>query len=904
MTNSNLFDKIYNPQKIEQEIQKKWETNQEFKTVENDPKFPKGKFYACSMLPYPSGRLHMGHVRNYTINDVIARHKRMMGYNVLMPMGWDAFGLPAENAALAKKLSPSKWTSSNIATMKKQLRSLGLAIDWSREFATCSPDYYKWNQWLFLKMLDKGIAYKKTGVVNWDPVDKTVLANEQVIEGLGWRSGAKVEKREIPMYYLAITKYSKDLLMGLKSLDWPNRVKIMQEKWIGISEGLQFSFQHKIKNKENKLIDNGELSVYTTRPDTMMGVTFVAVAADHPVAKHAGQVDKKVADFINDCKLNSQTEAEVAVREKKGIFTGLLVNHPLTGGEIPIWISNYVIMTYGGGAVMGVPAHDERDFYFAKKYAIPIKQVIEPIKNSSQRQKFDSLDWKDWYAVKEKTICINSGIYSGLKREQALQKIIKDIEKLKVGKKTTQTRLRDWGISRQRYWGTPIPIIHCKTCGAVPVPEKDLPVTLPVNITPDGSGNPLSKCKEFLQTKCPICSEDARRETDTMDTFIDSSWYFLRYCSPDSKKLLLDSRVDYWMPMDQYIGGIEHAVLHLLYARFWTRVMRTLGLLKFEEPFSNLLTQGMVLNQTFYKKDIAKQTVFFNPEEVLIHKDQKGRVDSATLLKDNSPVSVGGSEKMSKSKNNGVDPQSLINLYGADTARVFIIFASPPEQTLEWSSDGMEGSHKFLKRLWGFCFLHQEKINNNNSIKLASNLFGNSSESNLRRQTYEILRQATYDIQRQHFNTVVSATMKLLNTLEKYISLCINSPKLKNLELGESNEFLVESLSILIRVLYPIAPHITETIWEKLGFFSVFGNLISTRWPQIDESALVLTEIEIVLQINGKVRSNLKVHSEATDKDIIDTAVKSDSFKKFSLGKGIQKTIIVPNRLINIVLEK
>ena len=903
MTESNLFEKNYNPQKIEKEIQKKWETNKQFKVVENDPKFSKGKYYACSMLPYPSGRLHMGHVRNYTINDVIARWKRMMGYNVLMPMGWDAFGLPAENAALAKNLSPSEWTNSNISSMKKQLISLGFAIDWSREFSTCSPDYYKWNQWLFLKMLEKGIAYKKTGLVNWDPVDKTVLANEQVIDGIGWRSGAKVEKREIPMYYLAITKYSKELVDELGSLEWPNRVKIMQNNWIGRSTGLRFSFAHKIKNEKNKSICNGQLNVFTTRPDTVMGVTFVAIAAEHPIAAYVSQVDSKVFDFVKSCKEGAQTEAEIAVREKEGVFTGLSVVHPLTSKKIPLWISSYVIMAYGDGAVMGVPAHDQRDFQFALKYNIPIKQVIQPKDNSKKIYKFNSDTWQDWYASKENAICVNSGKYNGLDRDEAVRKIVSDIEKLQIGGETNQTRLRDWGISRQRYWGTPIPIIHCKICGSVPVPEESLPVVLPKNLKPDGSGNPLLTCREFFETKCPKCGEEAKRETDTMDTFVDSSWYFLRYCSSDSKNSMVDSRVNYWMPMDQYIGGIEHAVLHLLYARFWTKVMKTLKLVSFDEPFNSLLTQGMVLNQTFYKKDNSKNTVYYNPEDIEIHRDKKGKIIDATLLEDNSKVSLGGSEKMSKSKNNGVDPQTLIDLYGADTARLFTIFAAPPEQTLEWSSDGMEGSHKFLKRLWVFCFSHKEKINKE-SIVLSANLIGKTTKSELRKQTHEILKQADFDIRRQHYNTVVSAAMKLLNTLEKTVNSILNFPKTQNSELGETNEIFVESVSILIRILYPIAPHITDTIWEKLSFISVHGNLISAKWPEIDETALIQEEVNFVLQINGKVRSSLKLNSTVSNDEIIEAAMQSDAFQKFNQGKEIQKTIIIPNRLINIVLEK
>ena len=666
----------YKPSNFEEKWLAFWQENQTYSSDYTDIPNP---YYVLEMFPYPSGKLHMGHVRNYTINDVMARWKRMMGYNVLMPMGWDAFGLPAENAALAKNLSPSEWTYSNIATMKKQLISLGLAIDWSREITTCSADYYKWNQWLFLRMLEKGIAYKKTGTVNWDPKDKTVLANEQVIDGFGWRSGVKVEKREIPMYYLAITKYSKQLVQGLEKLEWPDRVKTMQENWIGRSSGLQASFKHSIFDDSNTLISNGLLDVYTTRPDTIMGVTFVAIAPEHPISSFLTSINPQVELFVNNHK-SALTEAEIATREKAGINTQLSVEHPLTKEKIPLWISNYVIMSYGNGAVMGVPAHDERDFEFAKKYKILIKQVIQPKLKSNE---FDVAHWKEWYSKKENCICINSGKYSGLDRNEAVKKIISDVEKLNLGKRKTETRLRDWAISRQRYWGTPIPIIHCNKCGSVSVPDDQLPVTLPENITPDGSGNPLLDSKNFIETNCPKCGGIAKRETDTMDTFIDSSWYFLRYCCFDSQDKMVDSRVDYWLPMDQYIGGIEHAVLHLLYARFWIKVMNDLGLIEFREPFKNLLTQGMVLNQTFYKKDKDGKQTFYNPDEIKVKRDKRGKVIGAFLSADKSQVLIGGSEKMSKSKNNGVDPESIILKYGADPARILPFLLHPHNKA--WS---------------------------------------------------------------------------------------------------------------------------------------------------------------------------------------------------------------------------
>ncbi|MBU6503989.1 MAG: leucine--tRNA ligase, partial [Burkholderiales bacterium] len=666
------------------------------------------KFYACSMLPYPSGKLHMGHVRNYTINDMLTRYLRMKGYNVLMPMGWDAFGLPAENAAMKNGVPPAKWTYDNIAYMKRQMQAMGLAIDWSREVATCDPDYYKWNQWLFLKMLDKGIAYRKTQLVNWDPVDQTVLANEQVIDGRGWRTGALVEKREIPGYYLKITDYAEELLDSVshKLPGWPERVRLMQENWIGRSEGVRFAFTHDIRGEDGALIQDGRLHVFTTRADTIMGVTFCAVAPEHPLATHAARSNPKLASFIEACKKGGTTEAELAAREKEGMFTGLYVRHPLEGDPIALWVGNYVLMSYGDGAVMGVPAHDERDFAFALKYGLAIRQVV-----LVDGETFNYHRWQDWYADKQRGVTINSDSFSGLPCNEAVQAVAHALQVRGLGEKKTTWRLRDWGVSRQRYWGTPIPIIHCPAHGAVPVPEKDLPVLLPQDCVPDGSGNPLLKHEGFhAGVTCPICGAAARRETDTMDTFVDSSWYFMRYCDPHSTDKMVAQGADYWMPMDQYIGGIEHAILHLLYARFWTRVMRDLGLVKIDEPFTRLLTQGMVLNHIYSRRGDAGGKDYFWPQDVQPVIDPDGKQVGARLknavgeLPAGTLIDYEGVGTMSKSRNNGVDPQDLIEKYGADTARLYTMFTAPPEATLEWNDLAVEGSYRFLKRVWGFAF--------------------------------------------------------------------------------------------------------------------------------------------------------------------------------------------------------
>jgi leucyl-tRNA synthetase len=889
------MSKDYDYRRIEAAAQADWDSAKAYQVSEGAVDAAgqkKPKYYACSMLPYPSGKLHMGHVRNYTINDVMARQLRMQGYNVLMPMGWDAFGMPAENAAIQNKVPPAQWTYDNIAYMKKQMVAMGLAIDWSREVATCSPDYYRWNQWLFLKMLEKGIAYRKTQVVNWDPIDQTVLANEQVIDGRGWRSGALVEKREIPGYYFNITAYAEQLLDGLDGLGWPERVKTMQQNWIGKSRGVRFAFKHQIADDQGNFIQDGLLYVFTTRADTIMGVTFCAVAAEHPLATKAAADHPALAAFIEKCKTGSVIESDVATQEKEGMFTGLYVTHPLTHEQVPVWVGNYVLMSYGDGAVMGVPAHDERDFAFALKYKLPIKQVIA-LKGESPM--FNPTRWEDWYAQKEGVICLNSDKFDGMSHQEAVSAVAQDLEKMGIGEIKTTYRLRDWGISRQRYWGTPIPIIHCGDethpgCGAVPVPEADLPVVLPEDCVPDGSGNPLNKRTDFLNAKCPKCGKPARRETDTMDTFVDSSWYFMRYTGPDAKTMV-DERNEYWMPMDQYIGGIEHAILHLLYARFWTKVMRDLNLISFDEPFQNLLTQGMVLNETYYSEDATGKKTWLNPLDVELDLDEKGRPQGAKLKdgSSKSPVIIGGVEKMSKSKNNGVDPQALIDQYGADTARLFVMFAAPPEQQLEWSGAGVDGASRFLRRVWMYSSSQADALRN-----VPDQILGNLSESEkeLRREVHTILKQANFDYQRRQYNTVVSAAMKMLNVLEPI-----------KLDQGSSISapVLRECLSILLRILYPVVPHLTHVLWKDIGYESHSGSLLDAPWPDVDESALVQTEITLMLQINGKLRGDIRVPADASKEQIEALALQSEPALKALNGGAPRKIIVVPGRLVNIV---
>jgi leucyl-tRNA synthetase len=844
----------YDPRSIESDAQSFWESRRSFRVTE-DPSRP--KFYCLSMFPYPSGKLHMGHVRNYTIGDVLTRHYRMRGRNVLQPMGWDAFGLPAENAAMANKVPPARWTRDNIAYMKQQLKSLGFALDWERELATCDPDYYKWNQWLFTRLFRKGLAYKKTGVVNWDPVDQTVLANEQVIEGRGWRTGAPVEKREIPMYFFRITKYAEELLGALEGMDgWPEQVKLMQKNWIGRSEGVRIGFEYSLDHQKKTLW------VFTTRADTLMGTSFCAVAAEHPIAAWAAEKNPEVRKFVDECKRGTVVEAELAQIEKKGMPTGIYCTHPISGEKIPVWVGNYVLMTYGEGAVMGVPAHDERDFAFALKYGLAIPQVIDVGNFSTDK-------WDDSYTDHGR--CINSGKYNGLEYQQAVDSIASDLQKKNLGEKQIQWRLRDWGISRQRYWGCPIPIVHCASCGDVPVPDEQLPVLLPEHLVPDGSGNPLAKLPAFYETKCPSCGKPAKRETDTMDTFVDSSWYFARYACPDQVNAMVDERARYWMAVDQYIGGIEHAILHLLYSRFFMRAMRDEGLLEVSEPFTNLLTQGMVLAETYYRDTPEGRREWVHPSEVVLVRDAKGKIVSAKT-QDGGEVVFDGVGTMSKSRNNGVDPQQLIEKYGADTARFFIIFASPPTSTLEWSDEGVEGSYRFLKRLWNYAL----NFSGGNSDKA-----GNSKD--VRYEIHSVLKQANYDLAKHQFNTVASAAMKILNALERFS--------------GARNEVTAEGLSILLRLLSPICPHACHTLWRELGFGE---DVMSAAWPEPDAAALEQDEIDYVVQVGGKTRGNVRVPKSADQKTT--EAMAAEAVTKYIQGKAIRKTIIVPGRLINIVI--
>ena len=907
----------YSPQEVESAAQAHWQMRDAYRVTEDQEK---KKFYACSMLPYPSGKLHMGHVRNYTINDMLTRQLRMQGWNVLMPMGWDAFGLPAENAALKNKVPPAQWTYDNIAYMKKQMQAMGLAIDWSREFATCDPEYYKWNQWLFLKMLEKGIAYRKTQVVNWDPVDQTVLANEQVIDGRGWRTGALVEKREIPGYYLKITDYAQELLDHVQVggdkatlTGWPDKVRLMQENWIGKSSGVRFAFTHDIKNAAGELIQDGKMYVFTTRADTIMGVTFCAVAPEHPLAQHAAASNPALAAFIEACKQGGTTEAELALKEKEGMPTGLFVTHPLTGAQVEVWVGNYVLMGYGDGAVMGVPAHDERDFAFALKYGLPIAQVT-----AVEGASFSATAWQEHYADKQKCVCVNSGVLDGLGHAEAVDKVAQLLAEKGLGEKKTTWRLRDWGVSRQRYWGTPIPIIHCADCGPQPVPEKDLPVVLPQDLVPDGSGNPLIKSEAFhAGVVCPCCQKPARRETDTMDTFVDSSWYFMRYCDAHNSEKMVADGVDYWMRdqqhaaggsgMDQYIGGIEHAILHLLYARFWTKVMRDLGLVKVDEPFTKLLTQGMVLNHIYSRKSAKGAKDYFWPHDIEHVLDESGKVIGAKLknaadssdglLPVGTEITYEGVGTMSKSKNNGVDPQHLIEKYGADTARLYTMFTSPPELTLEWNDAAVEGSYRFLRRVYNYAQrllgvdygaaidLVGERKN------LAEIAFDPVSKA-LRLEIHTVLKQVDYDYQRMQYNTVVSGAMKMLNALEDF----------KGLDSAEGQIAAIESFGILLRVLYPATPHLTHVLWSELGYANKQGDLLDAAWPQPDPSALVQDELELMLQINGKLRGKVRVPASADKAEIERLALACEDAQKHIEGATPKKIVVVPGRLVNIVV--
>ncbi|MDO8350349.1 MAG: leucine--tRNA ligase [Gallionella sp.] len=892
----------YHPASIEQQARQHWDDSGTFRALETSDK---PKYYCLSMFPYPSGKLHMGHVRYYTIGDVLSRYHRMKGYNVMQPMGWDAFGLPAENAAQAHNVPPAAWTYDNIDYMRRQLKSLGLGIDWSREVTTCTPEYYRWEQWLFTRLFKKGVIYKKTASVNWDPVDHTVLANEQVIDGRGWRSGALVEKRDIPMYFFRITQYADELLQDLDTLDgWPEQVKTMQANWIGKSYGCEIGFRiegsvlSSAASDPQSPILNPVLKVYTTRADTIMGVTFVAVAAEHPLATYAAKNNPELAAFIEDCKHGGTAEADMATMEKKGMDTGLKVTHPLTGEQVPVWVGNYVLMGYGEGAVMAVPAHDERDFGFAKKYNLPIRQAIREKGGSGTEispfplpsSPFSADQWQEWYATKE-GVCAHSGKYDGLDYHQAVDAIAADLAEKGLGEKKVQFRLRDWGISRQRYWGCPIPIIHCPSCGDVPVPDEQLPVVLPENVVPDGAGSPLAKMPEFYQTSCPQCGGAARRETDTMDTFAESSWYYARYTSPDCTTGMVDTaRAQYWLPVDQYIGGIEHAILHLLYARFFHKLMRDEGLVPGNEPFKNLITQGMVIAPTFYRELANGKKQWINPADVDVATDDKSRPVGATLKADGLPVIIGGTEKMSKSKNNGVDPQSIIDEYGADTARLFMMFAAPPDQSLEWSDAGVEGAFRFLKRVWKATHDHVEKSPLPPPFEKGG-AGGDLSPAAkaMRFQLHQTIHKVGDDIgRRKTFNTAIAANMELLNALAKFDDMSATGRAVSQ-----------ETLEAIALMLNPIVPHICQALWSALRPGS---DLLDQTFPEADPSAMVQDEITLVIQVNGKLRGNLTI-AKTTDKATLEQlAVAHEAVQKQLAGALPKKIIVVPGRLINIVV--
>ena len=932
----------YQPAAIEPAAQKKWDDARIFNVSEDASK---PKYYCLSMFPYPSGKLHMGHVRNYTIGDVLSRFKLLNGFNVMQPMGWDAFGMPAENAAMKNNVAPAAWTYDNIEYMKTQLKSLGFAIDWEREVATCKPEYYRWEQWLFTKLFEKGIVYRKNGTVNWDPVDQTVLANEQVIDGRGWRSGALIEKREIPMYYFKITDYAEELLNDLDKLEhWPEQVKTMQRNWIGKSRGMTVRFAVSDDSKQGLEGDYAKfLQVYTTRPDTLMGATYVAVAAEHPLATAAAADKPELQAFIAECKAGSVAEADMATMEKKGVPTGRYVVNPLNGDKLEVWIANYVLWGYGDGAVMAVPAHDERDFEFACKYGLPIKWVVsnkvidgavarfqkiaaknnlpfdieyifDYSKNPTQRfadrvleqvnkaglddepylsEIFGALEtirlnWNMQFQNNEDNFLVNSNEFNGMNFQTAFDAIAAKLQSQDAGEPKTQYRLRDWGISRQRYWGCPIPIVHCEKCGDVPVPADQLPVVLPENVVPDGMGSPLAKMPEFYETTCPCCGGAAKRETDTMDTFMESSWYFFRYMSPKFAEGMVSAEAaKYWGAVDQYIGGIEHAILHLLYARFFTKMMRDEGLVNVDEPFERLLTQGMVVCETYYRENDKGGKDWINPADVELTFDDKGRPVSAVLKADGLPVVISGTEKMSKSKNNGVDPQELINAYGADTARLFMMFAAPPEQSLEWSDSGVEGAHRFLRRLWRTVY---EYLKQGDAVKaFAGSQDGLSKElKDLRHKLHSTIAKVSDDYgRRQQFNTAIAAVMELLNQYDK-----------TDTGSEQGRAVAQEVLEAAVRLLWPIVPHICETLWSELNG----AKLWEAAWPTVDEAALVKSEIEVMVQVNGKLRGKITVAADASKADLEAAALANEGAVKFMEGKPAKKIIVVPGRLVNIVV--
>jgi leucyl-tRNA synthetase len=859
------MDEQYNPRNVEQEARNFWEENNTF-TVKEEPGKP--KYYCLSMFPYPSGKLHMGHVRNYTIGDVISRYQRMQGKNVMQPMGWDAFGLPAENAAIANQTAPAKWTYANIEYMKNQLKQLGFGYDWKRELATCKPDYYRWEQWFFARLYEKGLVYKKMSTVNWDPVDQTVLANEQVVDGRGWRSGALVEQKKIPQWFIRITDYAEELLNDLDQLeDWPEQVKAMQRNWIGKSVGTELTFRLKDR-------DDG-LTVYTTRPDTLMGVSYMAVAAEHPLAQAAAERYADVATFVEECRNSKVAEADMATMEKKGIDTGFLAINPLTQEEVPVWIANFVLTDYGTGALMAVPGHDERDHEFAVKYRLPIKQVIAPADNQD-------IDVQE-KAFVSKGVLVSSGKYTGLTSDEAFDSIADFLEQQGIGKRTVNYRLRDWGVSRQRYWGAPIPMMTLEDGTERAVPDNELPVRLPEDVTMDGVQSPIKADPDWA--KASFEGQSATRETDTFDTFMESSWYYARFCSPNYDKGMLDpAAANYWLPVDQYVGGIEHAILHLLYARFFHKLLRDAGLVTSSEPFNRLLCQGMVLADTYYREDEKGAKVWISPAMVTVERDDKGHPVRAYHKEDGQPVVSGGITKMSKSKNNGIDPQAIIDQHGADTVRLFMMFAAPPEQSLEWSDSGVDGAHRFLKRLWRMV---QEHVAEGPAPALTiADL--SDQQKDLRRKTHETITKVSDDVSRRlTFNTAIAAVMELLNEVNK----------LKD-DAPQSRAVRQEALDTAVSVLSPIVPHICHTLWQALGHNEP---VVDARWPQADEQAMVRSQIQIVLQVNGKVRGKEDVPADISKADLETLALESENVARFTEGKTVRKVIVVPGKLVNVV---
>lgn len=866
----------YDPKQVETAAQQFWNASKAFEVSETSDK---PKYYCLSMLPYPSGALHMGHVRNYTISDVIARYKRMTGYNVLQPMGWDAFGLPAENAAIKNKTAPAQWTYANIAHMRSQLKALGYAIDWTREFATCSPDYYVHEQRMFTRLLRKGIAYRKASVVNWDPVDQTVLANEQVIDGRGWRSGALVEKREIPQWFLRITDYAQELLDGLDTLEgWPESVKTMQRNWIGRSEGLEIQF--------NIDGEHEPLTVFTTRPDTLMGVTFLSVAGEHPLALKAAASNRQLAAFLEQLKLGGVSEAELETQEKRGMDTGLKAVHPITGQRVPVWVANFVLMGYGTGAVMAVPGHDQRDFEFATKYGLPIVQVIqlkEP-RNEDERH-YDSTRWQDWYADKTREFqLINSAEFDGLDFHEAFEALAERFERKGQGQRRVNYRLRDWGVSRQRYWGCPIPVIHCPQCGAVPVPDDQLPVLLPENVTLDGLKSPLKADPVWRTTTCPECGGAAERETDTFDTFMESSWYVARYTSPGAERMV-DKRANYWMPADMYVGGIEHAILHLMYFRFYHKLMRDARLVDSDEPATNLLTQGMVIAETYYRLNADGSREWINPAQVQVQRDERGRIVGAVLASDGQPVQIGGVEKMSKSKNNGVDPQAMVDKFGADTVRLFSMFAAPPEQSLEWNEAGVEGMSRFLRRLWTQAQRHAA-AGRAPALDVAAL---NAEQKALRRKTHETIAKVGDDYGKRHgFNTAIAAVMELSNALARFDDLSEPARAVRQ-----------EALEAAVLLLNPITPHSSHALWQLLGHPETL--LEDLPFPQADPAAMLRDSVTLAVQVNGKLRGTIEVAADAP-RELIESLAKAEpNTARFLQGSTIRKVILVPGKIVNLV---